>query len=164
MPEAERLRLLEQMAWCTLERAMADDDWRAAAFVLVELRHGRNPARSLAQRAVTRHRRATAPPASTKPAFPSTGSMTTTPRDPVPRAIGRCAAGLCDELALEQAARHAAKTATTEPTCAAPVSQPRRQSEAAARQRRGAPGITVPLADARPVVPAPRPAARAQGP
>jgi hypothetical protein len=104
---------------------MADDDWRAAAFVLAELHRGRNPARSLARRVVGRHRRATAePPAAAEPALPSAASVSSPPRDPVTRAIGRCAAGLCDEVILEQAARHAAATATAEPADAALAAAP----------------------------------------
>jgi hypothetical protein len=158
MPESERLALLERLAWCTLERAMADDDWRAAAFVLAELHRGRNPARSLARRVVGRHRRATAgPPAAAEPALPSAASVSSPPRDPVTRAIGRCAAGLCDEVILEQAARHAAATATAEPADAAlaaapPIaraSRPRRQDETTARPRHGAAGMTIPLPEPR---------------
>ena len=33
LPEEERLRRLERHAWCVLEMALADSDWRAAAFV-----------------------------------------------------------------------------------------------------------------------------------
>ena len=170
MPEAERLALLEQMAWCTLERAMADDDWRAAAFVLAELHRGRNPARSLAHRVVARQRRAMAPPATAVPARsgPDTPlpQYDPLPRDPVTRAIGRCAGALCDEMLVEQAARHAAETATDAAPAvaasAAPASLPRRRDEVAPRLRHGAAGTAVPLAEPRAMDQ--RLPARAQGP
>jgi hypothetical protein len=63
LPEEERLRYLERLAWFVLERALADDDWRCAAFILAERRMGRNPARTLAQRAMARQRRAAQPTA-----------------------------------------------------------------------------------------------------
>jgi hypothetical protein len=69
LPEAERLARLEQLAWCTLELALAEGDWRCAAFVLTERRLGRDPARTLAQRvAKAQARAATASPAAHKPA------------------------------------------------------------------------------------------------
>ena len=43
----ERLRQLERMAWHVLEMALADGDWRAAAFVADQMRRGCHPARSL---------------------------------------------------------------------------------------------------------------------
>ena len=49
LPEEERLRRLERHAWCVLEMALADSDWRAAAFVADQLRRGFNPARMLAK-------------------------------------------------------------------------------------------------------------------
>jgi hypothetical protein len=86
LPEEERLARLEQMAWCTLELAMAEGDWRCAAFVLTERRLGRNPARTLAQRVVKAQARAAtaAPPAAPKPAEPAPP-----PRAPALRP-GRC--------------------------------------------------------------------------
>ena len=49
----ERLRQLERMAWHVLEMAVADGDWRAAAFVADQMRRGCHPARSLAQGELT---------------------------------------------------------------------------------------------------------------
>ena len=49
LPEEQRLLQLEQMAWCVLELALADSDWRAAAFITDQIRRGFNPARILAQ-------------------------------------------------------------------------------------------------------------------
>ena len=49
----ERLRQLERMAWHVLEMALADGDWRAAAFVADQMRRGCHPARSLAQGELT---------------------------------------------------------------------------------------------------------------
>ncbi len=62
LPEEERLRQLEQMAWCVLELALADSDWRAAAFIADQIARGRNPARTLARGVIKAQARATAPP------------------------------------------------------------------------------------------------------
>ena len=62
LPEAERLRRLERHAWCVLEMALADSDWRAAAFVADQLRRGFNPARMLAKGVLKAQARAAAPP------------------------------------------------------------------------------------------------------
>ena len=77
LPEEERLRQLEQMAWCVLEMALADSDWRAAAFIADQMRRGCHPARSLAQavidaqaRAVAANRRQARPPAPRPPLRP----------------------------------------------------------------------------------------------
>ena len=61
LPEAERLRRLERHAWCVLEMALADSDWRAAAFVADQLRRGFNPARMLAKGVLKAQARAAAP-------------------------------------------------------------------------------------------------------
>jgi hypothetical protein len=58
MPEAERLARLEGLAWFVLEWALAEGDWRCAAFVLAERRVGRNPARTIARKVIARQRRA----------------------------------------------------------------------------------------------------------
>ena len=60
LPEEERLRQLEQMAWCVLEMALADSDWRAAAFIADQMRRGCHPARSLAQSVIDAQARALA--------------------------------------------------------------------------------------------------------
>ena len=60
LPEAERLRRLERLAWHVLEMALADGDWRAAAFIADQMRRGCNPARSLAQSVVDAQARAAA--------------------------------------------------------------------------------------------------------
>ena len=60
LPEEERLRRLERHAWCVLELALADSDWRAAAFIADQLRRGCNPARSLARSVIDAHARAAA--------------------------------------------------------------------------------------------------------
>ena len=62
LPEEERLRRLERHAWCVLEMALADSDWRAAAFIADQLRRGFNPARMLAKGVIKAQARAAAPP------------------------------------------------------------------------------------------------------
>ena len=62
LPEEERLRRLERHAWCVLEMALADSDWRAAAFVAHQLARGFNPARMLAKGVLKAQARAAAPP------------------------------------------------------------------------------------------------------
>ena len=47
---------------CVLEMALADSDWRAAAFVADQLRRGFNPARMLAKGVIKAQARAAAPP------------------------------------------------------------------------------------------------------
>ena len=66
LPEEERLRRLERHAWCVLEMALADSDWRAAAFVADQLRRGFNPARMLAKGVLKAQARAAAPPPTTR--------------------------------------------------------------------------------------------------
>ena len=61
LPEEERLRRLERHAWCVLEMALADSDWRAAAFVADQFRRGFNPARMLAKGVLKAQARVAAP-------------------------------------------------------------------------------------------------------
>ena len=100
LPEEERLRQLEQMAWCVLEMALADSDWRAAAFIADQMRRGCHPARSLAKAVIAAQARAAAPPpAEPKPARPHRPR----PYDAVDAAMGRAASGLRAILGLEAA-------------------------------------------------------------
>ena len=102
LPEEERLRQLEQMAWCVLEMALADSDWRAAAFIADQMRRGCHPARSLAKAVIAAQARAAAPPpAEPKPARPRRSR----PYDAVDAAMGRAASGLRAILGLEAALR-----------------------------------------------------------
>ena len=70
LPEEERLLRLERHAWCVLEMALADSDWRAAAFVADQLRRGFNPARMLAKGVLKAQARAAAPPPTPLPSPP----------------------------------------------------------------------------------------------
>ncbi len=77
LPPEERLRQLERMAWCVLEMAVGQGDWRAAAFVADQMRRGCHPARSLAQavldaqaRALAAEPRQARPPAPRPPLRP----------------------------------------------------------------------------------------------
>ena len=93
LPEAERLRQLERMAWCVLELALADSDWRAAAFVADQLARGFNPARMLAKSVLKAHARAAAPEPAAEHAAPPR-PRAPRPYDPVTATIGRATAGL----------------------------------------------------------------------
>ena len=83
LPEAERLLRLERHAWCVLEMALADSDWRAAAFVADQLRRGFNPARMLAKGG---SRPRPAPPPRRRPAEPAPPAAA---RSPALRPRGR---------------------------------------------------------------------------
>ena len=137
LPEAERLRRLERMAWHVLEMALADGDWRAAAFIADQMRRGCNPARSLAQSVVdAQARAAAATPA--RPARPRRAR----PYDAVDAALGRAASGLRAILGLEAVLAHLPEPAATEPSeaPAAPSEQPvlpRRPNALTARLRAG---------------------------
>jgi hypothetical protein len=160
LPEEQRLLQLEQMAWCVLELALADSDWRAAAFITDQIRRGFNPARILAQGVTKAQARATAPepervaePATPPPPRPYR------PYDAVGAAIGRATASMRVALAAETVLGTSAPPSTaSEPS---PPVRPRRPDTSATRMRidRGA----------RPVAPAehdPRkpPRSWAQGP
>ena len=89
LPEEERLRQLEQMAWCVLEMALADSDWRAAAFIADQMRRGRNPARTLAHGVIKAQARAAAPPPT--PAAEPAAPPTPRPPGPTTPSAPRCA-------------------------------------------------------------------------
>jgi hypothetical protein len=104
LPEEERLLRLERHAWCVLEMALADSDWRAAAFVADQLRRGFNPARMLAKGVLKAQARAAAPPPTpaAKPAAPPP-PRAAPPYDPVGAAMRRAAAAMRDSIAAETA-------------------------------------------------------------
>ncbi len=150
LPEEERLRQLERQAWCVLELALADSDWRAAAFIADQIRRGFNPARILAQGVVKAQARAAAPPkpreaAPSRPAEPRPSR----PYDPIRSAISRATAVLRDATAHEaaiartpQAASSASTTLLTPATAAraalpAPAARNPRLGALAARLRAG---------------------------
>jgi hypothetical protein len=154
MPEAERLARLEGLAWFVLEHALAEGDWRCAAFVLMERCRGRNPARTLAQRVMARQARAAKPPAAAEPptaAKPKAAAAApaTRPNTPfcdrhVEGVLARAGAALGNAVVEEHAARHAAEAEVASPPAApevlaAPAAcQPRRLDGVAARLRSGA--------------------------
>jgi hypothetical protein len=125
LPEAERLRRLERMAWHVLEMALADGDWRAAAFVADQMRRGCHPARSLAQSVIDAQARAAAARPG-KPVRPRRAR----PYDAVDAALGRAASGLRAILGLEAALAH-----LPEPQVAEPVETPA-ATQPAAKSRR----------------------------
>jgi hypothetical protein len=138
-PGEDRLRRLEGLAFFVLEHALAEGDWRYAAFVLTERRLGRNPAQTLARRAVARQRRAAKPPPPDAPRAAATVAAARSPRpgasspcdDPAARVVARAGARLRDAVVEEHAARPAAEAATDAP-------RPRRLDGLAARLRSGA--------------------------
>ena len=148
LPEEERLRRLERLAWCVLEMALADSDWRAAAFVADQLRRGYNPARMLAKGVLKARARAATPPPPPTTTATATAEPTTPPPpraarpyDPVGAAIGRATAGLRTALALETALAHApdrpATAATTHPAAATEPAAPARSRAARTLWPRG---------------------------
>jgi hypothetical protein len=135
LPEEERLRQLERMAWCVLEMALADSDWRAAAFIADQMRRGCHPARSLAQSVID----AQALAAAARPGKP-VRPRRARPYDPVDAALGRAASGLRAILGLEAAVAHLPERQPTEPVAPAvpqPAARPRRPHPLTARLRAG---------------------------
>ena len=138
LPEEERLRQLEQMAWCVLEMALADSDWRAAAFIADQMRRGCHPARSLAKAVIAAQARAAAPPpAEPKPAR----TRQSRPYDAVDAAMGRAASGLRAILGLEAAYAHLPEPKAAEPSEVPAASEqpakPRRPNALTARLHAG---------------------------
>ena len=145
LPEAERLLRLERHAWCVLELALADSDWRAAAFIADQLRRGCNPARMLAKGVLKAQARAASPPPppAAEPAAPPP-PRAPRPYDPVGAAMRRAAAAMRAAIAAETAltlapgrpatAPATPPTVTSEPTAPA---RPRRPDALAARLRGG---------------------------
>jgi hypothetical protein len=143
LPEEERLARLEQIAWCTLELAMADTDWRCAAFVLTERRLGRNPARTLAQlvvKAQARAAAATAPPAAPQPTAPVPPPRAPRPYDLAGAAVRRAAVRLRDAVAAEAALAHEPAPQTMDLAAGAPPAPAlsRRPDSGLAARLRGA--------------------------
>ena len=132
LPEEERLRQLEQMAWCVLELALADSDWRAAAFIADQMRRGCNPARIAGQR------RDQGPGPRRRPA--GTGSRARGPAEPRPprpydavgAAMRRSAAAMRAAIAAE-AVVHAS---LPEPESAEPARHRQRRCPCPPRPRR----------------------------
>ena len=169
LPEAERLRRLERHAWCVLEMALADSDWRAAAFVADQLRRGFNPARMLAKGVLKAQARAAAPTdTAAEPATPPPRAAR--PYDPVGAAMRRAAAAMratiAAETALALAPGRPATAPATPPTAqradrpgtATPPGCPgrppaRRQRHAAGRRRRHRPARPAARLGARPLTP-----------
>ena len=155
LPEEDRLRRLERHAWCVLEMALADSDWRAAAFVADQLRRGFNPARMLAKGVLKAQARAAAP-APTPATEPATPSPPRAPRpyDPVGAGVRGAAAAMRATIAAETAlalapgrpatAPATPPTNTIEPTAPA---RPRRPDALAARLRGGTATPPVSAAD-----------------
>jgi hypothetical protein len=158
LPEAERLRQLERMAWHVLEMALADGDWRAAAFIADQMRGGCSPAHSLAQGVLDAQARASAknPGKRVRP-------RRARPYDPVDAALGRAASGLRAILGLEVALTHLPEPQASEPVEtpaeARPATRPCRPHPLTARLGAG-PAVRPEPADG----PRPLLRARAQGP
>ena len=156
LPPEERLRQLEQMAWCVLEMAVGTGDWRAAAFVADQMRRGCHPARSLAQAVLDAQARALARNPG-KPVRPRRAR----PYDAVDAALGRAASGLRAILGIEEALTHLPEPKAAEPvieTAAEPVAEapaqpaakPRRPNPLTTRLRAGTAVQTASPADTEP--------------
>jgi hypothetical protein len=127
LPEAERLKELERCAWQVLQMALADGDWRAAAFVADQIARGLSPARTLA-RGVVKSQAHPAEPSS------SPARSAAAPLRP-PRAYDPVAAGLrCGAAVLRE--RTAAETLVVATARPAPVAAPSAPAEPARPRRR----------------------------
>jgi hypothetical protein len=156
LPEEERLRRLERHAWCVLEMALADSDWRAAAFVADQLRRGFNPARMLAKGVLKAQARAAAPPPTPaiEPANPRP-PRPYRPYDAVGAAIGRATAGLRAAVVAETALAHASDRQAPKPVAPATAAseaptllvRPRRPEALVTRLRGGTAARPVSAAD-----------------
>lgn len=152
LPEAERLRQLEVHAWQVLELALADGDWRAAAFIADQIRLGHSPARTLAQGALRAHASTTAPPP-TQAAEPEPTRSPPPPRaprpyDPVGAAMRRATAALRVAITAEAVLAHEPPAAPAAESAPPAPAQPRRLDALAARLRGGA--ASRPTADTTP--------------
>jgi hypothetical protein len=149
LPEEERLARLEQMAWCTLELAMAEGDWRCAAFVLSERRLGRNPARTLARRVAKAQARAAALPGAPKPAESAPPPQAPPPNEPAGAAVRGAAVFLRDAVAIDAALAHEpAPQPAAAPAPPSPALPRRPDSGLAARLRGGTAAARPPEPDA----------------
>jgi hypothetical protein len=143
LPEEERLRELERCAWHILEMALADGDWRAAAFVADQIARGHNPARSLARGVIRSQARTAAPPAPPKPAE-APPPRRPRPYDPIKAALRRATATL-------RAATLEETITVATPVAPAPPNRPR--LPLAARLRAGT-TVILPSQDLRGLQPA----------
>ena len=139
LPEEERLRRLERLAWHVLELALADGDWRAAAFIADQMRRGCHPARSLAKAVIAAQARAAAPPPTEPKPTRRPRSAPTTPSTPPwvapPRACARSSAS-------RRRSAHLPESKAAEPSDAPAASEPAQAtapSERPARPRRPIP-------------------------
>jgi hypothetical protein len=125
LPEAERLRRLEQIAWCALELAMAEGDWRCAAFVLSERRLGRSPALTLARAVVADEKRAARqPPPEPRPSVARSGPARARIPDPAGAVVRRAAASLRAAVAAQEILGHAASPAAPDDAMPADAAPP----------------------------------------
>jgi hypothetical protein len=143
LPEEERLRELERCAWHILEMALADGDWRAAAFVADQIARGHNPARSLARGVIRSQARTPTPPAPPKPAE-APPPRRPRPYDPIAAALRRATATL-------RAATLEETVTVATPVASAPPNRPR--LPLAARLRAGI-AVVPPSQDLRGLQPA----------
>jgi hypothetical protein len=128
-PAEDRLRRLEGIAFFVLEHALAEGDWRCAAFVLTERRLGRNPALTLARRAVARQQRRSAQPPPSAPAKPAAEQRPAAEPAycPATAVLARAGARLRDAVVEEHAARRAPRRRSRRrPSPPPPCPPPRR--------------------------------------
>lgn len=143
LPEEERLRELERCAWHILEMALADGDWRAAAFVADQIARGHNPARSLARGVIRSQARTAALPAPSRP--------TEAQKPRPPRPYDPIGAALCRATATLRAAT--LEETVTFATSVAPAPPNRPRLPLAVRLRAGA-AVILPSQDQRGLQPA----------
>lgn len=151
---AEQTARLVRLARIALENALRDWDVGAACFVLHENAEGRDPAETIARRALT----ARVPPSPASPA-PSSSPTMVGAGDPLTGLIKRSTAALCRATLEEHADRHAAAPVGAAATAAAARRALARKRDAAATAPPSAIGRAEPAAS--PVArPSPHPPSR----
>jgi hypothetical protein len=120
-PVAAQRQHLIDLARQAMERALMLNDGPVACFVLEEEAQDRDPAVTLADGVLNARERDRRPPA--EPAAQPKPRRTCAPRHPLRRMMERGAARMREDVAVEEALRHAARAAAQPP--------PRRTAEAA---------------------------------
>jgi hypothetical protein len=112
-PVAAQRQHLIDLARQAMERALMLNDGPVACFVLEEEAHDRDPAVTLADGVLKARERDRRPPA--EPAARPKPSRTRAPRHPLRRMMERGAARMREDVAVEEALRHAARAAAKPP-------------------------------------------------
>ena len=147
---AQRQNLID-LARQAMERALMLDDGPVACFVLEEEACGRDPAVTIAEGVLATRARDARPPA--EPAGPPRPRGTRAPRHPLRRMMERGAARMREDVAVEEALRHAALAAADPPARSTAVAARR-----ALALRQEAPAAVLPPAPSAPPLACPLPA------